>query len=221
MPSFDLKFTGASFVMATRPVLTWLVLIVGEALLASVAIGAFWFQEWQYALPTPRPAALQQPVVGDVIHLAELQPTTKPIWLHFFNPACPCSRFNIDHVRDLIARFGDQVQIVAVLEADDDSLAQFKQLNLKCAAFVDHHGEFARRTGVYSTPQGVVLDEHCQLVYRGNYNLGRYCTSAETEFVRRALENCLAHRPPLTFPAAATVAIGCELPVNRVEVSER
>ena len=218
--------------MAVRPVLTWFALIVGEAALAALVIGAFWYQEWQYALPTPRPTELRQPEIDEAIEIAELrqtaysqqqtansqQQTTKPIWLHFFNPSCPCSQFNLDHVRNLIAEFGSRVDVIAVLEATDpDALAKFQQLHLKCTAIVDHGGLIAKQTGVYATPQGVVLNEHHKLVYRGNYNLGRYCTESETEFVRLAIENCLAHRPPLTFPAAATVAIGCQLPADLAE----
>jgi hypothetical protein len=208
--------------MATHSVLTWFALLVGEACLATLAIGAFWYQEWQYALPTPRPAELRQPNIGEPLTITGLQrDQTKPTLLHFFNPVCPCSRFNIDHVRELIADYGDVVQIVAVLEADDqhDGLEAFAQLNLKCEAIVDRDGAIARQAGVYATPQGVVLGYDGELHYRGNYNLSRYCTAAETEFVRQAIENCLALQPPLEFPAAATVAVGCQLPAN-VELSD-
>ena len=30
-----------------------IVLLVGEAVLASLAVGMFWYQDWQYSLPTP------------------------------------------------------------------------------------------------------------------------------------------------------------------------
>jgi hypothetical protein len=206
--------------MLTRPALTWIALLCGEACLAAVALGVFWYQDWQYSLPTPRPQALRQPAVGEVIELPQLAKSTaadqRPMLLHFFNPACPCSRFNVAHVRELIAKFENQVRVVAVLEANDPAAAleQFAKLDFNCSAVVDTHGDIARQVGVYSTPQGVVLDERGRLHFRGNYNRGRYCTAAESEFVRLSLENCLAHRPPLTFSNAATVALGCELPTN-------
>jgi hypothetical protein len=211
--------------MATHSLLTWFALLFGEACLAGLTLGAFWYQEWQYALPTPRPAELQQPGIGDPIHIAGLRTDAdKPTWLHFFNPSCPCSRFNIHHVRELIEDYGEDVQVIAVLEADDEAeaLEAFAQLNLKCQAIVDRDGQIARQTGVYSTPQGVVLGDDGVLHYRGNYNLSRYCTAVETEFVRQAIKNCLASQLPLSFPAAATVAVGCELPINvtPVKVSE-
>jgi hypothetical protein len=52
--------------------------------------------------------------------------------LHFFNRACPCSRFNVDHVRELHARYRGQVLFVAVLrEGDPDGMAKaFRSLKL-------------------------------------------------------------------------------------------
>jgi protein-disulfide isomerase len=213
--------------MLTRPVLTWIALLSGEACLAALALGVFWYQDWQYSLPTPRPTTLRQPVVGEVVKLTPfISDSAQPTLLHFFNPACPCSQFNVAHVRELIAEFEGRVRVVAVLEATEPAaaLAEFSQLHLKCAAVVDANGEIARRAGVYSTPQGVVLDGQDRLYYRGNYNRGRYCTAAESEFVRLSLASCLAYRAPQQFSEAATIALGCELPANvslLTEVRER
>jgi len=210
--------------MLNRPVVTWIVLLVGEACLATLAFGAFWFQEWRYSLPTPRPVALQQTGVGEKVLLPPAIGNSKqPMLLHFFNPDCPCSRFNVDHVRQLIARYGGQVRVVAVLETSDpgEALQAFQHLDLACEAVPDPAGEIAAWAGVYSTPQGVVLDEQGRLYYRGNYNRGRFCTAAETEFVRIALDGCLAQLPPPQFPVEATIAVGCELPAKLVEANGR
>lgn len=208
--------------MRTRPVLTWIALLGGEACLAALTIGVFWYQDWRYSLPTPRPAALVQPELGSLISLDELvRDSSRPVWLHFFNPNCPCSQFNLDHVRNVIAQFGDRVQVVAVLEATAPvHLETWAKFHLNCPAVVDEGGAIAKRAGVYATPQGVVLDEHRRLYYRGNYNLARYCTAEETEFVRLAIEGCLAHQPAGSLPTAASVAVGCELPANRLLAKE-
>ena len=86
------------------------------------AIGwVFWQQDLQYARPTPRPANWHRPANGAAIALPASIAAIRaahpgqPLLLHFFNPDCPCSRFNVDHVRDLQARFGRQVTFVAVL----------------------------------------------------------------------------------------------------------
>lgn len=204
--------------MLTRSALTWIALLSGEACLAALALGVFWYQDWQYSLPTPRPAALRQPAVGEVVNLTPFvsESGPQPTLLHFFNPACPCSRFNVAHVRELIAEFDGRVRVVAVLEATEPAAAleAFAKLHLKCTAIVDTNGELARRVGIYSTPQGVVLDGDQRLYYRGNYNRGRYCTAAESEFVRLSLASCVVQRTPLQFSAAATVPLGCVLPAN-------
>jgi hypothetical protein len=205
--------------MLNRPVVTWIVLLVGEACLAMLAFGAFWFQDWRYSLPTPRPAELKQAAIGEKVLLpSAIGNSQQPTLLHFFNPDCPCSRFNLDHVRELIAKYGGRVRVVAVLETKDAeaALQAFQRLDLACEAVPDPSGEVAAWAGVYSTPQGVVLDERGQLYYRGNYNRGRYCTTAETEFVRVALDGCLAQLSPPHFSHEATIAVGCELPANEL-----
>lgn len=203
--------------MFNRPLITWIALLVGEACLASLAFGAFWWQDWRYSLPTPRPAVLKQTAIGEKVPLPPaIGDSQLPTLLHFFNPDCPCSRFNLDHIRQIIAKYAGQVRVVAVLETNDAAAARraFERLDLHCEVVPDPKGEIADWAGVYSTPQGVVLDEQGLLYYRGNYNRGRYCTTAETEFVRVALDGCLAQLPPPVFSKAATVALGCELPAN-------
>src|SRR5688572_14413568 len=153
-------------------------------------IGVFWYQDWQYTLPTPKPAHWQPVAAGEKIELpAELARSLsggggKPMLLHFFNPGCPCSKFNLDHVRDLVSEFKGRVHLVAVLQGDDSAEVQkkFSSLGLGIPSVFDHSGNFAARCGVYSTPQAAILDESGRLYFRGNYNTNRYCTARETEF---------------------------------------
>jgi len=200
-------------------VLTWCLLLSGEAALAALVGATFWYQDWQYSLPTPRPAALVQPSLGETILLPELAHDSaprRPLLLHFFNPSCPCSRFNLQHVRELICHFDKRVEVVAVLQARDTeaALAAFEQLNVPCRAIADKEGKLAQRMGVYSTPQAVVLDANSRLYYRGNYNVSRYCTSSETEFARLAVAACLANEKLPSFIEEAAIAQGCTLPAN-------
>lgn len=209
--------------MISGHLLKWCMLIAGELALAAFAAGMFWYQDWQYSLPTPRPAALVQPDFGTRLRILESQSLDdlatnddqRPTLLHFFNPGCPCSRFNITHVRRLLTNVGDRVRVIAVIEADDpESLEQFRELQLSCEVVVDEGHTIARQAGVYSTPQGVILHGDGKLYFRGNYNLGRYCTAPANEFVRRALEACVANQPLPEFPEAATIALGCALPAS-------
>ncbi len=72
--------------------------------------------------------------------------------------------------------------------------------------------ELAKRCGVYSTPQAVILAKGNKLYYRGNYNLTRYCTDPKTEFAKQALDNLLNHVEQTEFQPLATRAYGCSLP---------
>ncbi|HEV2202751.1 MAG TPA: redoxin domain-containing protein [Bryobacteraceae bacterium] len=195
------------------------------ALLLTLVIAVFWYQDWQYSLPTPRPQDLKQPVLGMVMSVAEVLPGTakhdpsRPLLLHFFNPNCPCSRFNLDHIRELTRSYGERVNIVAVLEEDSpDRLKEgFRKTGLPIEAVVDSNRTLATALGVYSTPQAVILDARGALVFRGNYNSSRYCVDRRTEYARIALDAFLAGRPQPTLEPAAVIAYGCPLPKAHTE----
>jgi hypothetical protein len=187
------------------------------ALLAGIG-WTFWQQDLQYRLPTPRPADWRRPVVASAIALppdlaaVRAGGQNRPLLLHFFNPSCPCSRFNVDHVRALAERFGAEVDIVAVLaEGEPASMRDaYRALGLDVPYVVDADRRLAASLGVYSTPQAAVLDAESRLYYVGNYNRTRYCRDRETEYARLALEALLAGAP-----ASASLdggpAYGCPL----------
>lgn len=192
--------------------------IAAVVLFAAIALASiawiFWDQDVRYSLPTPTPQGLEQPQLGTQFDLstrltlpAALQ--GRPLLLHFYNPDCPCSRFNADHVADLLQRYRDRVVFCEVLEADRVHADEDSGLGLLQLADAD--GSLAKALGVYSTPQAVLLDGQRRIRFRGNYNTSRYCSDRNTEFVRLAIEALLAGR---TYdpPTAATVSHGCELP---------
>jgi hypothetical protein len=178
--------------------------------------GLFWYEDVQYARPTPRPASLVQQPVGArlVLGVAGTAPGSKPLLLHFFNPSCPCSRFNRRHLRELYDGYGQALDMLVVLQAKDtlEAIRKYRDWNLPMAYVTDPEGKLAERCGVYTTPQAVLLSPDAQLYYRGNYNTGRYCVNRETQFARRALEALLAGQPAPAFPGAAQTAYGCLLP---------
>jgi hypothetical protein len=191
------------------------IVLFNTCLFLGLIVAGFWRQDWQYSLPTPRPDGLQQPSIGAEIHLASLgRASEKPVFLHFFNPDCPCSAFNVDHIRWLIQRFGTDVEFVAVLQGEggpERLRSEFEKLHLGMKSVEDSGGEVGRATGVYATPQAVLLDRRGRLYYRGNYNLSRYCSVPETEYARLALEALLAGKPPRPVEPGAATAYGCPL----------
>ena len=108
----------------------------------------------------------------------------------------------------LLDRFAREVTFVAVVAIAGDAPAD---CGLAMPHVVDRGAAIAKRLGVYSTPQAVLLDGDGRLVYRGNYNTSRYCTEPTTQFVRLALESVLQRRAIAPEPEAG-VAYGCALP---------
>lgn len=186
---------------------TWLAILMG------IVLSIFWFNEWKYTLPTPVPQDYKIVRVGTKIEPGKsFAHRDKPIVLHFFNPGCPCSRFNMKHVKELINLYGDQVNFMVVLVTEKPFTQEEiqKKYNLKIPVIQDP--SFAKKCGVYSTPQAVILTKENVLYYRGNYNKSRYCVEKESNYVQIALERLLNDRPEYKFNHLALKAYGCELP---------
>lgn len=179
------------------------------------AVGAlFWYQDWVYQLPTPIPKAYKPVPTQTLIelnHFIALQPD-KPVFLHFFNPDCPCSRFNRPHFTALVREFGHQVNFVIVLMSTKPYSPQQIQekVGLNLPVLVDP--ALASVCGVYSTPQAVLLDTRHRLYYRGNYNRSRYCTDQRTSYAKIALTQLLLTHADRVSDSRALTAYGCSLP---------
>jgi hypothetical protein len=126
--------------------------------------------------------------------------------LCFAQPDCPCTRFNQDHLEALANEFGSKVKIVEVVEAADAG-----GLRSPGTIELDPSGFIAKQCGVYSTPQAVILGPNGQILYRGNFNAGRYCANSATEFVRIALEALVSNQPVPIMPQSALVPYGCAI----------
>lgn len=183
-------------------------------LLAGVAT-LFWYNEWIYSLPTPVPVDYKMVGADEEInvarHLANL--SDKPIFLHFFNPDCPCSRFNLPHFRSLVKEYGDKVNFVLVpmvllgQEYSDKEIQDKVGLPLP----VWREPGVAAACGVYSTPQAVVIADNYKLYYRGNYNRSRYCTDKATNYAEIAVASLIANTSRPVFDQMALKAYGCTI----------
>ncbi len=177
----------------------------------------FWHEDWKYSLPTPVPENYKPPVTGAVIHISDKvsAENNKPLFLHFFNPECPCSRFNVPHFRSLVRKYSDRISFAVVVMSPDkeytleDVRDKFELDSIP--VFFDK--AIADSCGVYSTPQAVLLDPFQKLYYRGNYNKSRYCSDKETNFAQMAIDSLLVNRFNLITDQAALKSYGCTLPV--------
>lgn len=175
----------------------------------------FWHNEWKFNLPTPVPAGYHAVATGSVINIAAITDikTGKPVFLHFFNPSCPCSRFNLTHFKSLVKNYGDRISFVVVVIGNDKNYnASFIQYKYDLAIPVLFNPSIAEACGVYSTPQAAIIDTDNKLWYRGNYNKSRYCTAASSNYAQIAVDSLLAqHRQPL-LSEAAFKSYGCQVP---------
>jgi len=191
------------------------VLVIGWLTIIIIAIGAiFWYSEWVYHLPTPVPVNYKPVAQGTTIKLNNKLKTIsgKPLFIHFFNPDCPCSRFNIGAFKLLVKQYGNRVNfaIVVLNNSYYTERAIQDKFDLNIPVFFDP--SIARACGVYSTPQAVLIDANDHLYYRGNYNSSRYCTDERTSYAKIALGGLLNDHKSLVFDKFALTAYGCRLP---------
>ncbi|MBL0742090.1 TlpA family protein disulfide reductase [Chryseolinea lacunae] len=188
----------------------WLAALV-LTVFAVVIVLIFWQQELKYTLPTPVPAAYAAVQPGDAVTLPMSFQKGHAYFIHFYNPDCPCSRFNARHIQSLMQDHGDSVHFVIVVANASMIDDARKALGASLTFVTDHDGAVAKACGVYSTPQAAIVSGEGTLFYRGNYNRARYCTSRATNFAELSLLALLQHAPPPMFGLAATQSYGCEL----------
>lgn len=195
------------------------VLVLGILALCLVSTGfLFWQQELQYVLPTPVPSNYVSVAPSQVITFPQNfnAPVGSATYFHFFNPDCPCSRFNLKHFRSLTNQFNQRVKIYAVIPAYAD-LTQARNMidDERITLLQDTDDELAKACGVYSTPQAVIIDGSQKLFYRGNYNKARYCTLKESNYAEIALTALVNGEKSPVFNAFATQSYGCQLPTEQ------
>jgi thiol-disulfide isomerase/thioredoxin len=185
-------------------------------LLAFTCIGIlFWYSEWRYSLPTPVPAQYHAVTVGTHIDISAKfnAPKNEPVFLHFFNPDCPCSRFNVPHFIELAETYGNKISFaVVVMTKDKDYTEAYIRKRFGLTVPVLFDTTLAQDCGVYSTPQAVLLTADQTLYYRGNYNRSRYCTDKKSNYAQTAIDSLLANRQEPVFSNYALTAYGCSLP---------
>jgi len=192
-----------------------LVAVICIILLFSGIAILFWYNQWQYSLPTPMPQRYRAVKLKEHIDLSGKFQAEKsgPVFLHFFNPDCPCSRFNMPHFKLLAKKYGDKMNFAVVVITKDKNYTQKyirEKYDLNVPVLSD--STLAAACGVYSTPQAVLLDERSTLYYRGNYNRSRYCTDKKTYYAQMAIDSLLAQQQQPAFNKQALIAYGCSLP---------
>jgi len=177
----------------------------------------FWQSEWKYNLPTPVPEQYHAVNKGEHIDItAKFNPQkNEPVFLHFFNPDCPCSRFNMPHFKELAKTYGGKISFAVVVLTKDTNYTEAairEKYGLTVPVLID--SSLAATCGVYSTPQTVLINTDQVLYYRGNYNRSRYCSDKKTNYAQMAIDSLLANRQQPGFNSYALTAYGCSLPAG-------
>ncbi len=101
----------------------WLAISCLVLIFSFVAL-LFWYNEWRYSLPTPVPEKYQAVSTKEHIDIGgKFKPKKAgPVFLHFFNPDCPCSRFNMAHFKLLVDEYGEKINFgVVVMTANKNT----------------------------------------------------------------------------------------------------
>jgi hypothetical protein len=181
----------------------------------SAIFGIFWYQEIQYLLPTPVPENYRVVRPDEVIRFDSVlipQQYAKPKLLHFFNPDCPCSRFNLAHFRSLSEEYGKLIDFYVVVAAKKKVSSAKKLIGKNVTIVIDEDQKLAVACGVYSTPQAAIVQASNKLYFRGNFNRSRYCIDKNSNFVQMALDSLIAGKQPPRFIELATQSYGCTIP---------
>lgn len=184
------------------------------SLLLFAILVLFWQNEFKYSLPTPIPQNYHEIAMGSRVDLGKCwAANNKPVFIHFFNPDCPCSRFNVPHVSELIKKYNDRINFkIVVLNKQKNFTIEEIQKKFGAAIPVYFDAAMAKKCGVFSTPQAVIIDPSQNLYYRGNYNKTRYCTNADSNYAQMAIDSLLKQTKSPSFDALALRAYGCSLP---------
>lgn len=200
-----------------RPDRRWLAgLVIGGWV--AVTAGAFWHFEFQFLLPVSRPAEAQVLAAGTPSPVQRLTTIAgapieigagTPTVLHFWNPDCPCSRFNEPAVRKL-AESNPEVRVVLVVENAELTASLRKRIaqSFPFSAVHDEDGAIAKAFGAYATPAASLVDAEGKVQYVGTYMATAMCSSNQTDAVQVALAAMLAGKDA----PAGSPAYGCALP---------
>ena len=130
--------------------------------------------------------------------------------VHFWDPACACSRFNEQHVRDLMREYRKR-GIRFVVVARDGAFASRDVLKEEATRVFGEVAVVWNRDlkvdqSIPSSPAAIILDNKNQLAYFGPYSQGAVCSVGGGRFVERILDRVLTGDNPRYVN---TLAFGC------------
>lgn len=122
--------------------------------------------------------------------------------INFWNPNCECSIQNEPVVRGIWTRFSPAgLRIITVIEISgmsvESAMKAWQSQHVHSTAVVpDMDGKLARSLGVWATPGAMVVNGSGHVVYKGGYNVARFCHDPTTSWVPQAIEATMEGKQP-------------------------
>lgn len=137
--------------------------------------------------------------------------------IHFWDPGCPCSRFNEVHVKNIISTYAAKnVQFTIVVKG---STAEVRNERMRLAqqvfqgfAVKEIRDDWPLQNGPPSSPAVAVINRQGQLVYFGPYSLGARCAPDKGQFVETVLDTLDSKNNSASKKQLNTLAVGCFCP---------
>jgi len=205
----------------------WLVGILVLAWICSVIFAFWWFQfknvqAFDINAVENRTIFFEGGRLGD--RLEKLAKKTDPLAkksavisvVHFWNPDCPCSRFNQPHVQQIISDYGrNNVRFTVVVGGATEKIRQQHQVEARkifnFEAVIDIRSDWPMESGPPSSPAVGVMNSSGELVYFGPYSLGARCSPEKGKFVEKVIEQ-LKNNNQSVKKQLNTLAVGCFCP---------
>lgn len=141
--------------------------------------------------------------------------------VHFWDPDCPCSRFNEVHVKKIISDYAEKnVKFTIVVGGSNE--AERKQRQILAQNVFNHiavkeiRSDWPMHKGPPSSPAVGVVNSDGELVYFGPYSLGARCAPDKGQFVEKVLDGLYASKKSANKKQLNTLAVGCFCPWRTV-----
>ena len=141
--------------------------------------------------------------------------------IHFWNPDCPCNRFNEVHVKKIISDYADKnVKFTVVVGGSSKEERHQRQVLAKQVfnhiAVKEIRSDWPMHKGPPSSPAVGVINGQGELVYFGPYSLGARCAPDKGQFVESVLDGLHARKKSSDKKQLNTLAVGCFCPWRSV-----
>lgn len=126
--------------------------------------------------------------------------------IHYWDPACPCNRFNEAHVKQLMQHYGREGVRFVIVAVSHLKTAKQIFVDPAVVGFIDGLPE---RSQPPSSPAVAIMDRRGELAYFGPYSVGAVCSVGKGNFVEKTLDKVLRGVNPRFWN---TLAVGCFCP---------